>query len=86
MSTDPQYHILNGDALREQLPSSIQGEVITVRECLLDGSVQGESLDELFENRAAFISQSHDEFTVQDYYEHSVSEFEKINCFFIVQN
>ncbi|WP_211277476.1 hypothetical protein [Nonlabens spongiae] len=38
------YHILNGDALKEQFPKTIPGKIIVGRECLVDGPVQGDSL------------------------------------------
>ena len=73
-----QYHILNGDALKEQLPSTISGDIIIARECLVDGPVKASSLDDLFAVRAKFISQAYGEYTTQDYFEHSVTEFQKI--------
>ncbi len=36
-----QYHILNGDSLKEQFPENIQGDIIVARECLVDGNVKG---------------------------------------------
>ena len=73
-----QYHILNGDSLKAQLPSSIEGEVIVARECLVDGSVKGNSLDELFATRARFISQAYGDYTQEQYYTDTVTEFQKI--------
>ncbi len=72
-----QYHILNGDALKSQFPLSIKGELIIARECLVDGAVNGESLEDLFATRAKFISQ-HYGATPTEYQEKVVSEFEKI--------
>jgi len=72
-----QYHILNGDSLKQQFPERIQGEVIVVRECLVDGNVKGNDLDELFASRAKFLSQSYGG-TEQDYYDKAVPEFKKI--------
>ncbi|GJM35445.1 MAG: hypothetical protein DHS20C18_44460 [Saprospiraceae bacterium] len=43
---EKQYHILNGDSLKEQFPENIQGEIIIARECLVDGSVKGRTLVE----------------------------------------
>lgn len=73
-----QYHILNGDALREQFPKTIQGEIIVVRECLVEGNVQGKKHSELFVSRAAFLSQNYGG-TLDDYYGRVASEFERIN-------
>lgn len=72
-----QYHILNGDALKEQFPENIQGELIVTRECLVDGNVKGSSLDALFVSRAKFLSENYGG-TELDYYENTISEFQKI--------
>jgi len=73
-----QYHILNGDSLKQQFPENIQGEIIVARECLVDGNVQGNSLAELFRSRAQFISRNYDGYDEKDYYEKTVLEFQKI--------
>ncbi|ADR21085.1 hypothetical protein MATR_12850 [Marivirga tractuosa] len=73
-----QYHILNGDSLKEQFPKEIDGKIIVARECLVDGDVRSATLDELFKLRAKFISEAYGDFSIGDYYAHSVSEFEKI--------
>ena len=73
-----QYHILNGDALREQFPENLTGEVIIARECLVDGDVIGSDLDTLFRTRAQFISNNYDGYSVQDYFKETVPEFLKI--------
>jgi len=72
-----QFHILNGDSLKQQFPEDIQGDIIVARECLVDGTVKGKSLDELFSSRAEFISQNYGG-SKQDYYEKAASEFHKI--------
>ncbi len=72
------YHILNGDALKEQFPNRIAGEIIVCRECLVDGPVEGETLDDLFETRANFIAESYDGFTKEEYYENAVLQFHLI--------
>lgn len=73
-----QYHILNGDALKEQFPSRIAGEMIVCRECLVDGPVDGKTLDELFETRANFITTGYDGFSEDEYYDNSVLQFKLI--------
>ncbi|TKB07340.1 DUF1835 domain-containing protein [Desulforhopalus sp. IMCC35007] len=72
------YHILNGDALKGQLPEQITGKTIIMRECLIEGGVQGRDLDDFFSIRADFISKSYKEFTKKDYYSMSVTEMEKM--------
>ena len=72
-----QIHILNGDSLKQQFPKDITGERIVARECLVDGTVEGKNLDELFANRAKFISTGYGE-NEQVYYNKSVPQFRKI--------
>ena len=72
-----QFHILNGDSLKQQFPENIQGEIIVARECLVDGDVEGANLDELFTTRSKFLSQNYGG-TEQDYYEKAVPEFLKM--------
>ncbi len=73
-----QYHILNGDALKEQFPQKITGEIIVARECLVDGDISGDSLEELFVSRAKFIGE-HYGATAQEYQDKVVAEFNKLN-------
>ena len=75
---EKQYHILNGDALKEQLPKSIEGDIIVARECLVDGAVDGKTLDDLFETRAQFMASNYEDCTVEGYREKTVVEFQKI--------
>lgn len=72
------YHILNGDCLKSQFPKDILGELIIVRECLADGTVEGESLDDFFENRAKFIIENDANASKEDYFEKVVVEFEEL--------
>lgn len=71
------YHILNGDALKIQFPQLILGELIVARECLVDGNVQGETLDELFSNRAEYL-ESYPQIPEGEYNKTSVPEFKKV--------
>jgi len=73
-----QFHILNGDALKEQFPRDIKGEVVVVRECLIEGPVDGGSLEEIFKTRAEFISQTYKDHSDQNYDSYVASEFRKI--------
>ena len=73
-----QYHILNGDALKDQFPTDLSGEIIVLRECLVDGSVEGDTLEELLATRATFISQYYEGITEEKYYEKILPEFQKI--------
>jgi len=73
----PQYHILNGDSLKEQFPKEISGQVIVTKECLVDGSIDGKTQDEFFENRAKFIHKTYN-CSIEDYYKTTVSQFEQM--------
>ncbi|MEQ9468896.1 MAG: DUF1835 domain-containing protein [Ekhidna sp.] len=72
------YHILNGDALKQQFPKDeIEGEFIVARECMVDGPVQSNSLEELFELRSKFISDGYG-YGNGKYEEVTIPEFNKI--------
>ena len=73
-----QYHILNGDALKEQFPQDLEGEQIIMRECLVDGDVQGNTLEDFFKNRAAFIANAYEDVTEEGYFQKTSTEFKKI--------
>ncbi len=75
---EKQYHVLNGDSLKEMFPDIIEGEIIVMRECLIDGEVQGQTREAFFETRATFLSMNYGG-SKQDYYQKSVKEFDKIN-------
>ena len=51
------YHILNGDALREQFPQDIYGHRIIFREVLMDGPLSASLGEALFVKREKFLSQ-----------------------------
>lgn len=71
------FHILNGDALKEQFPKQILGTQIVMRECLVDGPVDGNTITDFFDTRATFISQ-HYATEKSIYHNTSKSEIEKI--------
>ncbi len=75
---EKKYHILNGDALKDQFPEELQGEIIIARECLVDGEVKGKNLDEFFLTRARFITAFYGGYSVEQYFASTVSEFEKV--------
>lgn len=72
-----QIHILNGDALKQQFPKQITGEIIVMRECLVDGPVQGDNLHDFYATRAEFISNNFGG-TKEEYEEKSAFEINKI--------
>ena len=70
----PNYHILNGDALKERFPSGIRGTQLVARECLVDGPVRGQDLMSFYATRAAYLSEQYGG-TPAEYYENVVPEF-----------
>lgn len=70
--------IVNGDCLANQLKqTTIKGEVVICRECLIDGEVYADSIDEFWIVRAKFIYDTY-KVHIQEYFEKTVSEFEKL--------
>lgn len=68
------YHILNGDSLAYSFPEAkIEGEVIVVREGLIDGELSGNNLHDFWQSRARYI-----QVTEAEYSNAVVKEFEKI--------
>lgn len=73
------YHVLNGDCLAEQLrQTAINQDFIICRECLIDGDVKADNLDNFWKIRAKFIVESY-EATIEDYFERTVKEFERLS-------
>lgn len=72
------YHILNGDALLEQFPDSLEGTKIIARECLVDGPVTSTSLEALFTLRAEFLSETYQACTRLEYEHDVVLQFKQI--------
>jgi hypothetical protein len=68
------YHILNGDSLAASFQEAkIEGEIIVVREALIDGNLSGDNLYDFWESRAVYLGK-----TETEYYDKVVREFEKI--------
>jgi hypothetical protein len=61
-----------------QLPKAIRGEIIIARECLVDGDLRGDDLETFFQHRAEFISSFYGDYSVEQYKQESLAEFEKI--------
>jgi hypothetical protein len=72
-----EYHVLNGDALKDHFPESLQGELIVFRECLVDGPVSGSLLSEFYQNRSNYLIDQYPNIEL-DYFKDIVTEFEKI--------
>ena len=72
------FHILNGDALLEFFPETIlSGEIIVARECLVDGPLEGKTLEAFWDTRADFISSEYGE-ERDFYFQDVVPEFNRI--------
>jgi hypothetical protein len=71
------FHILNGDALLQQFPSTIPGRKLVVRECLVDGPVTGISLEGLFSTRLKYMAQTYRVEEVS-YAEKTIREFNRM--------
>ena len=68
------YNILNGDSLAYSFPDAkIEGEIIVVREALIDGDVSGDNLPDFWQARANYMK-----ITEAEYNHTVVKEFEKI--------
>ena len=72
------FHILNGDALKDQFPSSITGQLIIMRECMVDGDVSGNSPEEIFSSRTRFMTKHYKDVTPAIYYQKTTPEFYKM--------
>ncbi|MBJ6119745.1 hypothetical protein JAO76_16175 [Pontibacter sp. BT310] len=72
------FQILNGDALTDRfLALGLKGEVIVMRECLIEGGLSGNSLDEFIKTRATYLSETYPS-TSDTYHQKVVTEFEKL--------
>ncbi|MFM2394186.1 MAG: hypothetical protein RLZZ546_2168 [Bacteroidota bacterium] len=73
------YHILNGDCLADQLrKTQINNNFIVCRECLIEGDLYSENIDDFWIIRAKFISDNYN-ISTEEYFITTVSEFEKLN-------
>lgn len=68
------YNILNGDSLAYSFPDTkIKGDIIVVREALIDGDLSGKDMEEFWHLRARYMG-----LTEADYRDKVAREFEKI--------
>ena len=68
------YNILNGDSLAYSFPAAkIEGEIMVVREGLIDGELSGDNLHDFWQSRARYMK-----ITETEYKNSVVKEFEKI--------
>ena len=68
------YNILNGDSLAHSFPDTkIDGDIIVVREGLIDGNLSGDNLRDFWQTRAKYMG-----LTEVEYHKNVVKEFEKL--------
>ncbi|MFT3748002.1 MAG: DUF1835 domain-containing protein [Agriterribacter sp.] len=68
------YNILNGDSLAYSFPDTkIEGDVVVVRESLIDGDLSGDNLQDFWQSRAKYM-----ELTEPEYHNKVADEFKKI--------
>ena len=72
-------HVLPGDSLVETFnQTNFEGEIVVCRECLIEGELESESLDEFWKIRANFIARNYADSEKENYQQKVVSEFEKL--------
>lgn len=71
-------HVLNGDSLASSFPASIPGEIAVAKECLVDGPVDADSIEELYVIRDKYLSTTYPTASDENYYTKVVPEFKKI--------
>lgn len=70
------YYILNGDVFKSQLEGKIIGQLIVVRECLVDGLIISMNFFLFYKECVEFLSIVYGDFDLGKYYEKVVLEFE----------
>ncbi|WP_448555845.1 hypothetical protein [Thalassotalea montiporae] len=71
-------HLLNGDALKQRFPATINGEQLVMRECLIDGPSTAMVGEKLFQQRAEYLKQYAVDNTFPDYFSYVVPTFTKL--------
>ena len=68
------YNILNGDSLAYSFPdTNIEGDVIVIREGLIEGDLSGNDLQDFWHSRAQYMG-----LTEGEYHDKVINEFQKI--------
>jgi hypothetical protein len=74
------FHVLNGDALVDRfVATGLQGEMVVMRECLIEGDLSGDTLDALYLTRANYLTKAYSE-VQKSYFDEVVSEFNKLSA------
>lgn len=71
------YHILNGDALKAQLQKTLSGEVIIMREALIEGPLACSDLNDFWKIRSRFMAETYG-ISQDEYQAKSIDEISKM--------
>lgn len=72
------FHVLNGDALIGRFSDThLDGQMVVARECLVEGNLSGETVEDFYKTRAAFIQGRYGE-PCANYYIKVVAELDKL--------
>ena len=72
------YHVLPGDSVASEFSKTgLEGEVIVCREAFVEGDLSGDTIAELWQNRAHFLMLAHGADEI-DYHEKVAAELSKI--------
>ncbi len=69
-------HVLNGSALKQELPD-LEGRIIVLKECMIEGNVEGDDFSTIMRNRIKFFSAVYD-IDEAAYSEKSLAEISKL--------
>ena len=70
-------HVLNGDALKDRFPTQLTGELAVMRECLIEGPVEGKTPSKFYADRATYLYNTYG-IPKQDYFEKTIPELQKL--------
>lgn len=72
-------HVLTGDALLYNFPNGkLEGSLVINRECLIEGPASSKNLDEFWNERELYLTETYPESDI-NYQDEVVFEFEKLN-------
>ena len=72
-----EFHILNGDSLKQQFHKETSGITIIMRECLIENFGKGETLEQFFESRSSYMMATYN-ISKTEYQEKTIDEVSKI--------
>lgn len=73
------YHLLNGDALKEQFPTNLAGEKIVFRECMVDGPVAAITEEIFYAQRIEFLRDHYGAKGKEEYTQLFLSQMERVD-------